>query len=95
MGDCASTARIILPHRGKIPHLRGDKYVSGRQSRRITWISIFFHHLRMAKLYEFFLHEALRRCSSEGFFALASGTYIRYTIVNNQKAVMRWIYFLR
>ena len=26
----------------KIPHLRGDRYVSGQRSRRITWISFYF-----------------------------------------------------
>ena len=37
------TARIILPRWGKISHLQGVEYVSGRRSRRITWISILFH----------------------------------------------------
>ena len=37
---CASTARIILSRRDKIPHWLSKKYGSGRRSRRIQWLSI-------------------------------------------------------
>ena len=37
--DCAHN---FCPKGTKIPHLRGDRYVSGQRSRRITWISFYF-----------------------------------------------------
>jgi len=47
--DCAQN---FCPNGAKIPHLRGERYFSGRRSRRIKWIPILFRHLRMAKLCE-------------------------------------------
>ena len=37
------TARKLFALRVKSSHLQGVEYVSGRRSRRITWISNFFH----------------------------------------------------
>ena len=37
--DCAHN---LCAFGAQIPHLRGNRYVSGQQSRRITWISILF-----------------------------------------------------
>ena len=40
--ECASTARKLFAQSAKSSHWLSEQYVSGRQSRRITWISTLF-----------------------------------------------------
>ena len=44
--ECASTARKLFAQSAKSSHWLSEQYVSGRQSRRITWISTLFRPAR-------------------------------------------------